>query len=96
LGDFFSQKNLGTLIPGEDVHVSYMDDGEQLTVEWLNAAASTSYVDRNRFDHRVSRKMTKGTVFSRPFLPGANPTTLSYNASVVKIYNASSSLVLIF
>jgi hypothetical protein len=25
--------------------------------------------------------------------PGANPTTVSYNASVVKIYNATSSLV---
>jgi hypothetical protein len=25
--------------------------------------------------------------------PGANPTTLSYNASPVKIYNATSSLV---
>jgi hypothetical protein len=25
--------------------------------------------------------------------PGANPTTPSYNASVVKIYNAMSSLV---
>jgi hypothetical protein len=26
-------------------------------------------------------------------VPGANPTTLSYNASVVKIYNATSNLV---
>jgi hypothetical protein len=25
--------------------------------------------------------------------PGTNPTTMSYNASVVKIYNATSSLV---
>jgi hypothetical protein len=25
--------------------------------------------------------------------PGANPTTESYNASLVKIYNATSSLV---
>jgi hypothetical protein len=25
--------------------------------------------------------------------PGANPTTFSYNASVVNIYNAASSLV---
>jgi hypothetical protein len=32
----------------------------------------------------------------RPFVvsvPGANPTTVSYNASVVKIYNAAGSLV---
>jgi hypothetical protein len=26
-------------------------------------------------------------------LPGANPTTVSYNASAVKIYNATRSLV---
>jgi hypothetical protein len=37
-----------------------------------------------------------GVVVENPevvgFGPGANPTTMSYNASVVKIYNATSSL----
>jgi hypothetical protein len=28
--------------------------------------------------------------------PGANPTTSSYNASVCKIYNATSSFLLLF
>jgi hypothetical protein len=31
--------------------------------------------------------------FSQALHPGANPMTVSYNASVVKIYNATSSLV---
>jgi hypothetical protein len=38
----------------------------------------------------------KSTLSSRTYVaqqPGANPTTVSYNASVVKIHNATSSLV---
>jgi hypothetical protein len=31
-----------------------------------------------------------------PSMPGANPTIVSYNASGVKIYNASDSLVVHF
>jgi hypothetical protein len=33
-----------------------------------------------------------GKIFGENSQSGANPTTLSYNASVVKIYNATSSL----
>jgi hypothetical protein len=40
----------------------------------------------------IARSDEKEVSFSLT-CPGANPTTVSYNASVVKIYNATSSLV---
>jgi hypothetical protein len=54
-------------------------------------------------DHEVSRDkvpnfhtrkfLKKHLSLKNSFQTGANPTIASYNASVVKIYNASSSLV---
>jgi hypothetical protein len=41
----------------------------------------------------MSQKTLPNVLIFKCFQPGANPTTVSYNASVVNIYNATSSLV---
>ena len=67
--------------------VSFFDDGDRLVVEWNNVACSTSYVDRNKFEHRfsfqVSIKKNGEILFVYKKVPiPINATTLPFPTAI--------------
>jgi hypothetical protein len=58
----------------------------------LGILTQNTYVQQFRQKYLFAKGSSATKIVITTFIPGANPTTLNYSASVVKIYSATNSV----